>query len=254
MVAAMRRAPAPSLAWCLFLDVDGTLLDIADTPAGVVVDEALKDLLSRVSERLGGAVALVSGRSIAALDELFAPLKLPAAGQHGAERRSAAGLVSSAADDGSRLALVRAHLAAFVESNPGTLLEDKGRSLAVHFRLAPGLGDMVRRAVTEEASRVAPRYEVQEGKMVFEIKPRGFTKASAAEAFMREAPFAMRTPVFVGDDLTDESGLRFAEAAGGLAVAVGTRVRADWQLDDPKAVRRWLTAIAALGAHPARGR
>jgi len=252
MVAAMRRAPAPSLTWCLFLDVDGTLLDIADTPADVVVDEALKSLLLRVSERLGGALALVSGRSIAALDELFAPLRLPAAGQHGAERRGASGL-EICADGGTALAGARAHLAAFVESHPGTLLEDKGRSLAVHFRLAPALEDTVRRVVAGAAAPIASRYEVQEGKMVLEIKPRGITKGTAAEAFMREAPFAQRTPVFVGDDLTDESGLRFAEAAGGIAVAVGSRVRARWQLDDPAAVRRWLRAIAALGPGPAIG-
>jgi trehalose 6-phosphate phosphatase len=147
----------------------------------------------------------------------------------------------------------RVPLRAFVESHPGTLFEDKGRTIAVHFRLAPALEGSVRRAVAAAIAPLQAHYEVQAGNMVLEIKPRGFTKATAAEAFMREAPFAGRTPVFVGDDLTDEAGLRFAERAGGVSIAVGDRLRGQWRLQNPREVRRWLAAIAALDEAPAGG-
>jgi trehalose 6-phosphate phosphatase len=246
-------APAPSREWCLFLDVDGTLIEIAETPSAVVVDPSLNTLLSAVAQRLNGAVALVSGRSIATLDRLFAPLKLPAAGQHGAERRGASGvLCADKPGHDEELDGARALLRAFVQAHPGTLFEDKGRTVAVHFRLAPALEDSVRRAVAAATAPLEARYEVQAGNLVFELKPKEFTKATAAEAFMREAPFEGRTPVFVGDDLTDEPGLRFAERAGGVSIAVGDRLSAQWRLENPRQVRRWLAAIAALGAAPSR--
>jgi trehalose 6-phosphate phosphatase len=239
-------APPPSPEWCLFLDIDGTLLEIADTPSAVIVDPALNTLVAAVAQRLNGAVALVSGRSIATIDQLFAPLKFPAAGQHGAERRSAAGVVCK--DHSSRdsdLDGARVPLRNFVDAHPGALFEDKGLSIAVHFRLAPGLEADARRAVVAAAAALA-HHEVQAGSQVFEIKPRGFTKATAAEAFMREPPFAGRIPVFVGDDLTDEPGLRFAERAGGVSIAVGTRLTGQWRLESPREVRRWLASIAQL--------
>jgi trehalose 6-phosphate phosphatase len=247
-------APAPSREWCLFLDIDGTLVEIADTPSAVVVDPSLTALIAAVAQRLNGALALVSGRSLATIDQLFAPLELPAAGQHGAERRSASGVLSSEKSAlGANLDRARALLRAFVASHPGTLFEDKGRALAVHYRLAPEHETGVRRAVTAAAAPLEARYEVQAGDKVLEIKPKGVTKATAAEAFMREPPFVGRTPVFVGDDLTDEPGLRFAERAGGVAIAVGDRLHAPWHLENPHEVRRWLAAIAALDEAPGGG-
>ncbi len=250
-------APAPSPEWCLFLDVDGTLVEIAATPSAVVVDPALKSLLAAVAQRLNGAVALVSGRSIATLDELFAPLRLPAAGQHGAERRGASGVLSSAdgaqGDSDPALDGARVRLRAFVESHPGTLLEDKGRTLAVHFRRAPEHGASARGVLEAASAPLAPRYELQAGKMAVEIKPSGVTKGTAAQAFMGEAPFAGRTPVFLGDDLTDEAGLRFAERAGGVSIAVGGLIGGQWRLESPRAVRRWLAAIVALDDPPHGG-
>jgi trehalose 6-phosphate phosphatase len=233
----------------LFLDVDGTLVEIADTPSAVMLDPSLNELIGAVSQRLDGALALVSGRSIATIDQLFAPLKLPAAGQHGAERRNAAGVLS-VRDSGpdANLEFARASLRAFVAAHPGTLLEDKGQTLAVHYRLAPEFEESVRGAIAAACAPLEARYEVQAGKRVFEIKPKGFTKATAAEAFMSERPFAGRTPVFVGDDLTDEPGLRFAERAGGVSIAVGDRLRGQWRLENPLEVRRWLAGIAALPA------
>ncbi len=243
---AKNPLPAPSLHWCLFLDVDGTLLELTDTPSGVAADQELKSLLKEVAERLGGAVALVSGRSIAYLDALFAPLKLPAAGLHGVERRKASGHIQGANYSDSQLDGARAALQAFVDAHPGTLLEDKGRNLAVHYRMAPELESGVRRAVAEAAAPMGPNYHLQEGNMVLEIKPSGFTKATAAKEFMQEAPFSGRTPVFVGDDLTDQAGFEAVETLGGISIGVGDRVRGQWHFDDPPAVRHWLEGIAAL--------
>jgi len=238
-------APAPSLAWSLFLDVDGTLLALADTPTAVMVDDALKELLARVARSLGGALALVSGRNIDAIDRLFAPLRLPVAGLHGLERRTASGTLHTAGESRARLDPVRACLAAFVEAHPGTLLEDKGGTLALHYRLAAHFAETARRVI-DAAAQALPGYHVQEGKMVLELKPAGITKATAVQAFMQEPPFRGRTPVFVGDDITDRDGLRFAEGAGGVSIAVGDRIEGQYRLADPEQVRRWLASVAAL--------
>lgn len=240
------RAPAASRDWCLFLDVDGTLVEIRETPAEVVVGGPLKSLLTGVSRRLEGAVALVSGRSIETLDALFEPLTFPAAGLHGVERRSASGERRGVSYCDAALAGARRELTAFVESHPGTLLEDKGRALALHFRLAPEFETSARQAVAAAVRPLTPDYHVQEGKMVLEIKPQGFTKATAIEEFLEETPFAGRTPVVVGDDLTDQAAFRLVEARGGISIAVGHRVQGQWRLDNPAAVRRWLNSIAAL--------
>jgi len=240
------QAPAASHDFSLFLDVDGTLVELAETPAEVVVGAPLKALLAGVSRRLEGAVALVSGRSIETLDALFEPLVFPAAGLHGVERRSASGERRGANYRDSTLTPARLALRAFVESHPGTLLEDKGRALALHFRLAPEFETSARQAVSALVRPLAPAYHVQEGKMVLEIKPQAFTKATAIDEFLGEAPFAGRTPVVVGDDLTDQAGFRLVEALGGISIAVGHRVQGQWRFDNPAAVRHWLASIAAL--------
>jgi trehalose 6-phosphate phosphatase len=240
------QGPAASLDFSLFLDVDGTLVELEETPADVVVGEALKTLLTEVSRRLEGAVALVSGRSIETLDRLFEPLVFAAAGLHGVERRSASGERRGANYCDPVLAPARLALSAFVESHPGTLLEDKGRALALHFRLAPEFETKARAAISALVRPLAPAYHVQEGKMVLEIKPQAFTKATAIEEFLMEAPFLRRTPVVVGDDLTDQGGFRLVEALGGISIAVGHRVQGQWRFDNPAAVRRWLASIAAL--------
>jgi trehalose 6-phosphate phosphatase len=240
------RAPAASPDLSLFLDVDGTLVELAETPSEVVVGEPLKTLLTEVSRRLEGAVALVSGRSIETLDAMFEPLVFPAAGLHGVERRGASGERRGASYCDPSLDPARLSLTAFVESHPGTLLEDKGRALALHFRLAPGFESHARQAVSALVRPLAPAYHVQEGKMVLEIKPQEFTKAGAIEEFLEEAPFAGRTPVVVGDDLTDQAGFRLVEGLGGISIAVGHRLQGQWRFDNPAAVRRWLASIAAL--------
>jgi trehalose 6-phosphate phosphatase len=238
--------PPPALDWCLFLDVDGTLIELTDTPSQTTADAEIKTLLRDVAERLGGAVALISGRKIATLDELFAPLKSPAAGLHGVERRKADGSIQGASFVDSQLDRARASLQSLVEAHPGTLLEDKERTIAVHFRMAPQFADAIREGVIEIAKPLGPNYHIQGGKMMFEIKPRGFSKATAIQAFMKESPFRGRRPAFIGDDLTDQDGFAMVEAHGGVSIGVGDAVQGKYYLADVAAVRAWLGQIAAL--------
>jgi trehalose 6-phosphate phosphatase len=240
------RTPPPSLEWCLFLDVDGTLVELTETPFETHVDAELKTLLHEVAERLGGAVALVSGRSIEYLDALFAPLPLPAAGLHGVERRKASGVMHGASFVDSQLDPARAAFKLLVQTYPGTLLEEKGRTVAMHFRMAPEAEPSVRKAVYAVAAQLGTNYHVQEGNMMLEIKPRGFTKAAAIKAFLQEPPFSGRKPVFAGDDLTDQDGFKTVEEHGGISIAVGDRVHGQYCVENPAAVRRWLEGIAAL--------
>jgi trehalose 6-phosphate phosphatase len=238
--------PPPALDWCLFLDVDGTLVEITDTPSQVEIDAEMKLLLREVAERLGGAVALVSGRRIGTLDALFAPLKLPAAGLHGVERRKLDGTIQGASFVDSQLDGARAAMKNFVDAHPGTMLEDKDRTIALHYRMAPQFEQAAREAILEIAKPLGSNYHIQGGKMMFEIKPRGFSKATAIQAFMKESPFNGRRPVFAGDDLTDQDGFGVVEAHGGISIGVGDRVQGQFYLPDVAAVRAWLKRIAAL--------
>ena len=238
--------PPPALDWCLFLDVDGTLVELTDTPSQTKADPEIISLLREVAERLGGALALVSGRRIGTLDELFAPLRLPAAGLHGVERRKADGSIQGASFLDSQLDAARAAIKALVDSHPGTLFEDKDRTIAVHFRMAPQSEQIVRESIIDIAKPLGSNYHIQAGKMMFEIKPRGFSKATAIQAFMKESPFSGRRPVFVGDDLTDQDGFAMVEAHGGISVGVGDLVHGQFYLPDVGAVRMWLRQMAAL--------
>ncbi|MDP9084502.1 MAG: trehalose-phosphatase [Pseudomonadota bacterium] len=242
----MQTPPLPSLEWCLFLDVDGTLIELTDSPSETFAGPALKTLLVHVAERLGGALALVSGRSISSLDSLFAPLRLPAAGLHGVERRKATGVMQGASFTDSQLDRARVALQALLSAHPGTSLEDKGRTLAVHFRMAPQFEASLRESMIAISQPLGSNYHIQEGNKVLEIKPRGFTKATAIKAFMSEPPFSGRTPVFVGDDLTDQDGFHFVEERGGISVAVGDRVQGQYGVKDAAGVYHWLEGIAAL--------
>jgi trehalose 6-phosphate phosphatase len=230
----------------MFLDVDGTLIELTDSPLETFADQELKNLLGSVAERLGGAVALVSGRSIQYLDALFKPLRLPAAGLHGVERRKASGDMQGASFVDTRLDSARAALNALVEAHPGTSIEDKGRTIAVHFRLAPQVESSLRESLIAITKPLGANYHIQEGNMVLEIKPRGFNKGTAIRKFMQEPPFSGRQPVFIGDDLTDQGGFQVVEEQGGISVAVGDRVRGQFRVDDPAAVRSWLRDVAAL--------
>ncbi|HLZ98989.1 MAG TPA: trehalose-phosphatase [Steroidobacteraceae bacterium] len=238
--------PPPSLDWCLFLDVDGTLIELTETPFETKASVELKTVLKEVEERLGGALALVSGRSVEYLDAMFAPLRLPSAGLHGIERRKATGSMHGATFADTQLDSARTVLRDFVLAHPRTLLEDKGRTVAVHYRMAPQFEVQAREAVTGVAAALGKNYHVQAGSMMLEIKPRGFNKGGAVRAFMQEPPFSGRRPVYVGDDLTDLDGFRAVDDQGGVSIAVGDRVEGQYRLDDPAAVREWLKGIARL--------
>lgn len=231
--------------WALFLDVDGTLIELASTPDSVHVPDALKSLLDEVSTRLEGALALVSGRSIADLDRLFAPKKFCASGVHGAERREPTGEIVRAHLDTTTLDAVRDELAAFVSRHDGLLLEDKSFALAVHFRLAPELGDTVRAKVDSILERIGEQYTLQAGKCVYEIRPRAWSKGTAVRTFLAQAPFADRTPIYVGDDVTDEDAFRAVNELGGLSVRVGpaANTHAAFALHSVADVHRWLREL-----------
>jgi len=218
-------ASSPLPEWdvrqALFLDVDGTLLEIMQHPDDVQAEPGLTQLLAAASRSLGGALALVSGRSIASLDRIFVPLCLPAAGLHGLERRDARGRVHYPAGYADRIGAARRELLDFVQSEPGLLLEDKGAALALHYRNAPALEDACRRRMQSARAVAGEDFHVQHGKMVLELKPTGEDKGTAVTAFMAEPPFAGRQPVFIGDDVTDEDGFRAVNAIGGLSIRVG---------------------------------
>jgi trehalose 6-phosphate phosphatase len=237
--------PPASDTWALFLDVDGTLLDIAAEPQLVQVSADLPPLLARLAHRYSGSLALVSGRAIADLDRLFHPLRLPTAGIHGAERRDASGAVHCAGMASDELSPIRAELRRFAARHPGLLLEDKGRSLALHFRQAPELEEDVREVLGRALLQLPPGSHLQPGRCVIEIKHGSATKATAIAQFMQELPFAGRVPVFLGDDLTDQVGLEYVESQGGHAVFVGReRQPGRGWLPDPSAVREWLRTLA----------
>jgi trehalose 6-phosphate phosphatase len=226
--------------------VDGTLLEIAPTPDAVRVEESLKQLLRRVRDALGGAVALVSGRSLEQLDHLFAPERWPAAGLHGLERRGADACVRYAGPGAQGLVDARVALTNLARRAPGTLLEDKGRSLALHYRAVPGLEPALRREVRRITARLGEGYHLLEGDRVFEVKPSAATKADAIRAFLAEPPFAGRRPIFIGDDITDLEGFAAVERAGGMSVAVGDRVQALARVASPRDVRALLADLAEL--------
>jgi trehalose 6-phosphate phosphatase len=235
--------PPFSHNWAFFLDLDGTLLDIAETPEAVGVGPSEKILIERLKGASCGALALISGRALARIDELLAPLVLPAAGQHGAERRDAKG-----ARHRHRFAVEAFRPAAggirsFAERHRGLVFEDKGASVALHYRLAPGMARKALAKVREAAQTLGDAVEVQGGKMVVELKPAGCDKGKAIEQFMQEPPFAGRVPVFLGDDITDEYGFRVVNRLGGHSVKVGEGPSlARWRLENPAAARAWLAA------------
>jgi len=243
--SALSLTPAPD--WALFLDVDGTILHLRDTPDGVEASEQLLGILELIHDRMGGAVALVSGRGIANLDSLFAPHRLPTAGLHGLERRSADGTLHRI-EEPAALDELRPPLLKLASASTKVILEDKGHALAVHYRLAPELGDEIKSRVEELARPFSSELHVMHGKMVSEIKPRLADKGSAIRDFMSEAPFKDRVPVFIGDDTTDEDGFRYINTMSGYSVRVGESgdTAARYVLPGVDEVIAWLATWPAL--------
>ncbi len=239
--------PVSAQGRALFLDVDGTLLEIADSPDAVRVPACLKELLARLVSQEAGAMALVSGRQLVQLDRLFAPQRFAAAGLHGLERRDAQGRYFGSPDASLAVlpAFARARVAmtALALQHPGLFFEDKGLALALHYRRAPALKGLVTQAVDRALVDLGPAFHLQAGKSVLEIKPCTGSKRTAIEAFMQEPPFRGRLPVFVGDDVTDEDGFAAVNALGGDSIRVGPAVatRARWQLPDVPGVLEWLS-------------
>lgn len=233
---------------CLFLDFDGTLLDLAETPDAIAIDAGLPDLLARTSAALDGALALVSGRPIDELDLRLAPLRLPAAGIHGFERRDSCGVLHRAPPRRGALDAVRHRFVQFIAGEPRFVLEDKGEAIALHYRRAPERAAAVRDFVEQVVDALPPGFALQPGDMVVEVKSQLFSKGLAVQAFMREAPFAGRRPVVIGDDFTDVDAFRVAEFLGGLSIAVGDRIRGRERLSDPAMVRTLLEQLASAPA------
>jgi trehalose 6-phosphate phosphatase len=231
----------------LLLDVDGTLLDIAATPRAVEVPPGLITALRRLCEQTQGATAFVSGRPLAELDRLFDPLRLPAVAGHGAELRLTEGgeLCRHAARIGGD---VRVRFADFIKSHEGIFLEDKGYSLALHYRLAPQYEASVWQTVTEAcAPYLSNSIEILPGKEVIEVKSTGFDKGSGIRELMKHPPFHGRRPVFVGDDVTDHAGFAVLPEFDGLGFSVGMKfAELAGSFPAPRDVRQWLYRAAGM--------
>lgn len=242
-VAALGDGPL-----ALFLDVDGTLLDLAERPDGVVTPAGLVATLKKTERKLAGALALISGRAIDDLDRLFEPLRLRASGVHGAEMRFDPGGPATSTPAPMELpqslfkALTRA-----VEAFPGVIVENKRFSISVHYRLAPAAERPLRETVMRLIDS-CPAVEVMNAHYALELKTPGFDKGGAIAAFLSTPAFRGRTPVFVGDDATDESGFAVVAARGGCAYSVSRLLpEAMGAFSEPRAVRDWLAEFAGRG-------
>ena len=230
--------PALKSDSALFLDFDGTLVEIADTPESIRVPSNLSTLLDRLADRLSGRIAVISGRSIRDLERHLGRSSLALSGSHGLELRLPGGFDVPVAAP-AWLEDARLQIAEFAASH-GLIVEEKPASIAVHFRQAPAR----ERDVADFLDMLARSrgLTVQHGKMVSELRPTGADKGDALRRLMAEPLFASARPLFVGDDLTDEDGFAAAAALGGGGILVGPRraTAARWRLDDVPAVLRWL--------------
>src|SRR3954471_6561783 len=239
-------ALVPHLSECaLLLDIDGTLLDLAPTPREVWVPPGLAKTLNRLHARTDGALALVSGRSLNDIDLIFAPEQFPGVGGHGAEMRVSIDSEAVATHAPPMDKELKRRLAAIAKLSPGILLEDKGYSLALHYRLAPHAEKPIYAAVSLiRADLPNAPMEILPGKCVCEIKHSGFTKASGVLELMTHDPFKGRRPIFIGDDVTDESVFAIMPDLDGLAFSVGRRAKGvAGRFDAPSDVREFLAHL-----------
>lgn len=230
----------------LYLDVDGTVLDLAPRPDAVDVPPWIVPALQRIAGRLGGAVAFVSGRTILDIDALFAPLRLPTVGVHGGEIRLADGSLWIDRAPHAALRAAAPLLRQSIARWPGVALEDKRGALALHYRAAPERGRDVLEVAELVARGMGPEFAVLLGKCVVEIRPRHLTKGAAVSRLMQKPPFSGRTPIFAGDDTTDEDAFDVVNRAGGISMRVGASAptAARYALADPDQLRAWLLQIA----------
>jgi trehalose 6-phosphate phosphatase len=253
---ARRPPPPPSSEWAYFLDVDGTLLDLAPAPSLVRVDADLHGLIDQLVEFAGGAVALISGRMVADIDAFFPDRNLPVAGQHGLEHRNAAGRAYRHEPPPEEMRYIHDTIMEAVAAHPELVVEFKGLCIALHYRQAPRLGSFAHRLVRTVQERLGSEYTTQSGKYLVELKPSARNKGLAVRDFLSEPPFAGRKPVFLGDDVTDEFAFRVVNELGGYSIKVGRgRTVARYRLRDVQAVREWLAAAThAPASSPPRGR
>jgi trehalose 6-phosphate phosphatase len=230
----------------VLLDIDGTLLDIAPTPHEVHVSEDLRAMLVRLADRLGGALGLVSGRSLSDIDLIFEPLRLPAVGGHGAEIRPGPAAAPYRMQIPPLDPALKLRFAEIALLDPGIIVEDKDYSLAIHYRLAPQAGGAVIKSVAAICDKQGcDGLSILPGKSVIEIKPRGFDKGSGLQELMSYPPFSGRKPVFVGDDVTDEAAFAVLPRFSGVGASVGGIVPgASFNFDGPKDVRLWLQRLS----------
>jgi trehalose 6-phosphate phosphatase len=224
----------------LMLDMDGTLVDLAPTPDAVVVAAGLPGLLATLRDGLGGALAIVTGRPIETVDRLFGGAPGAVAGEHGGAIRRRAGAAIERPDLPAPPAAWLQQVELLVGRFPGALLERKARGFALHYRQAPEAKEVFHAALKSLVGS-APGFDLLPAHMLWEVRPQGADKGAAVAALMQQAPFAGRLPIFIGDDLTDEDGMREARNRGGA----GYRVDAVFR--DPEGVRAWLRRSAERG-------
>ena len=239
----MSLALPPLARTALLLDLDGTLIDIAATPDAVVVPGGLCADLLRLRAALGGALAILSGRPVEAVDALLPGVAQAVAGEHGAALRPAPGAAPVRADLPMPPPLWRARAAALVAAHPGTLLEDKSRGFVLHFRRVPEAGPVLHDTIAPLVATDA-RFELMAAAMAWEVRARGVDKGAALRAVMALPPFAGRTPLFIGDDVTDRDAIAAAQAMGGVGLLVGEVFGA------PAGVRAWLARAVVEAAWP----
>lgn len=241
---SLNRLP-PFDRTALLLDLDGTLIDIAPTPDGIIVPAGLTDTLHRLRRQLSGAIAIVTGRTADVIDRLLGDGAFALGAEHGGTVRRLPGAPLERADE---------HLAAppdawiaaaqrIADAHPGALMERKALGFTLHFRAVPEAGPLLRDALSAMLAG-SPAFELLPGKLVWEVRPRGIDKGTAVRALMAGPPFAGRLPLFIGDDVTDEDGMRVARAMGGAGLQVAPA------FGSPGGVRAWLKAAAERGDWP----
>jgi trehalose 6-phosphate phosphatase len=230
--------------YCIFLDFDGTLVEIEDRPDDVRVDAATLQFIERLRDKVGRALALVSGRDIHVVDRLLHPLVLPVAGVHGLQRRDAAGYLHSPVIDPGVMDAVAAKMEAAFSEEPGIFIERKTGAVALHFRLRP---DFEKRcyALAQQIVSNRPELHLMTGKMVCEIRLQGFDKGAVIEAFLNERPFKGRKPIFAGDDVTDEAGFATVNACDGISIKIGRGpTAAKFRAANIAGLRDWFDELA----------
>lgn len=241
---ALRDRPSE---WALFLDIDGTLVDLAETPNSITVPSSLPFDLDALSKKLGGALALVTGRAISFVDPLFYPFHFPVAGLHGAERRDAAGRLRRVIVP-PEFEEMKKQIAEEASQWPGVLVEDKGAAVAAHYRLAPECQPLVEEMMDRYFIEAGPDWTLQRGKMVVEIRPARAGKGEAIRAFLEDEPFKGRRAFAAGDDFTDEAMFHTVNQLGGQSLFIGpdsTETQAHVRVPSPAVLRRMIARLAS---------